>query len=240
MHDTLAYLAHDPVHRRYHHHDLTFGMMYAFTENFVLPLSHDEVVHGKGSLLGKMPGDRWQRFANLRSLYAWMWAHPGKQLLFMGGELAQEREWSEERSLDWHLLDDDLHRGVQRLLRDLNGVEAREPALWTADFTPDGFHWIDANDSDQSVYSFLRFDPKGDGRPVACVANLTPVPRHGYRLGLPIAGRWAVVLNTDAHEFGGTGVGNTELWTDEVAWHGHPQSVLMTLPPLGIVYLAPS
>ena len=164
MHDTLEYFAHDPVHRRYHHHDLTFGMVYAFTENFVLPLSHDEVVHGKGSLLGKMPGDRWQKFANLRSLYAWMWAHPGKQLLFMGGELGQEREWSEERSIDWHLLDDDLHRGVQTLLRELNAVEAAEPALWAADFTPDGFHWIDANDSDQSVYSFLRFDPKGGGQ----------------------------------------------------------------------------
>jgi 1,4-alpha-glucan branching enzyme len=240
MHDTLEYFSHDPVHRRYHHHDLTFGMMYAFTENFVLPLSHDEVVHGKGSLLGKMPGDRWQKFANLRSLYAWMWAHPGKQLVFMGGELAQEREWSEERSVDWHLLDDGLHGGVQALLRALNTVEAAEPALWAADFTPDGFQWIDANDSDQSVYSFLRFDPKGSGRPVACVANLTPVPRHGYRLGLPSAGRWAVVLNTDAREFGGSGAGNTELWTDDVAWHGHPQSVAMTLPPLGIVYLAPT
>ena len=228
-----TYFAHEPVHRRYHHHDLTFGMMYAFTENFVLPLSHDEVVHGKGSLLGKMPGDRWQQFANLRALYAWMWAHPGKQLVFMGGELAQEREWSEERSIDWHLLDDHLHRGVQTLLRALNAVEAEQPALWAADFTPDGFHWIDANDSDQSVYSFLRFDPKGTGGPVACVANLTPVPRHGYRLGLPIAGRWSVVLNTDAQEFGGSGVGNTELWTDDVAWHGHPQSVAMTLPPLG-------
>jgi 1,4-alpha-glucan branching enzyme len=240
MHDTLAYFAHDPVHRRYHHHDLTFGMMYAFTENFVLPLSHDEVVHGKGSLLNKMPGDKWQQFANLRSLYAWMWAHPGKQLVFMGGEVAQEREWSEERSVDWHLLDDDLHRGVQTLLQALNRVEADEPALWAADFTPDGFHWIDANDTDQSVYSFLRFDPKGTGRPVACVANLTPVPRHGYRLGLPTAGKWSVLLNTDAREFGGSGIGNTELWTDDVAWHGHPQSVAMTLPPLGIVYVAPS
>ncbi len=240
MHDTLEYFSHDSVHRRYHHHDLTFGMMYAFTENFVLPLSHDEVVHGKGSLLGKMAGDRWQKFANLRSLYAWMWAHPGKQLLFMGGEVAQQREWSEERSIDWHLLDDDLHRGVQALLRELNRVEAAESALWAADFTPDGFRWIDANDLDQSVYSFLRFDPKGSGRAVACVANLTPVPRHGYRLGLPTAGRWAVVLNTDAREFGGSGVGNTELWTDDVAWHGHRQSVAMTLPPLGIVYLAPS
>jgi 1,4-alpha-glucan branching enzyme len=240
MHDTLAYFAHDPVHRRYHHHDLTFGMMYAFTENFVLPLSHDEVVHGKGSLLGKMPGDRWQQFANLRSLYAWMWAHPGKQLLFMGGELAQEREWSEERSIDWHLLDDGLHRGVQALLRDLNRVEAAEPGLYAADFTPDGFSWIDANDSDQSVYSFLRFDPRGPGRPIACVANLTPVPRHGYRLGLPLAGRWAEILNTDSAHYGGSNVGSGDVFTDDVAWHGHPQSVVMTLPPLGIVYLAPA
>ena len=215
-------------------------MMYAFTENFVLPLSHDEVVHGKGSLLGKMPGDRWQQFANLRSLYAWMWAHPGKQLVFMGGELAQEREWSEQRSIDWHLLDDVQHRGVQSLLRALNRVEASEPALWAADFTPDGFAWIDANDSDQSVYSFLRFDPHGAAAPRRVRGEPDPVPRHGYRLGLPSAGRWTELLNTDAHEFGGSGVGNAELWTDEVAWHGHPQSLAMTLPPLGIVYLGPA
>ncbi len=239
MHDTLAYFEHDPIHRRYHHHDLTFGLIYAFSENFVLPLSHDEVVHGKGSLLRKMPGDRWQQLANLRALYAWMWAHPGKQLLFMGGELAQEQEWSEARSLDWHLLDDPAHAGVQHLLRRLNAVEASEPALWRADFTPDGFRWIDANDSDQSVYSFLRYDPSGDGRPVACVANLTPVPRHGYRLGLPSAGRWVELLNTDWVDFGGSGVANGEVWTDEVAWHGETQSVVMTLPPLGIVWLAP-
>jgi 1,4-alpha-glucan branching enzyme len=239
MHDTLAYFSLDPIHRRYHHHDLTFGMMYAWSENFVLPLSHDEVVHLKGSLLQKMPGDRWQKFANLRALYGWMWAHPGKQLVFMGGEFAQEREWSEVRSLDWHLLDDELHRGVQSLMRSINAVEAAEPALYTADFTPDGFSWIDANDSDQSVYSFMRFDPHGGGRPVACVANLTPVPRHGYRLGLPIAGRWREILNTDASDFGGGGVVNGEVWTDGVAWHGHQQSVALTLPPLGVVWLAP-
>jgi 1,4-alpha-glucan branching enzyme len=240
MHDTLAYFSLDPIHRRYHHHDLTFGLMYAWSENFVLPLSHDEVVHLKGSLLQKMPGDRWQKFANLRALFGWMWAHPGKQLLFMGGELAQEREWSEVRSLDWHLLDDPLHKGMQSLMRSLNAVEAAETALYAADFTSDGFSWIDANDTDQSVYSFLRFDPHGDGRPIACVANLTPVPRHGYRLGLPIAGRWTEVLNTDASEFGGGGVGSGEVWTDTVAWHGHPQSVALTLPPLGVVWLAPS
>ena len=239
MHDTLAYFSLDPVHRRYHHHDLTFGLMYAWTENFVLPLSHDEVVHLKGSLIHKMPGDRWQKFANLRALYGWMWAHPGKQLLFMGGEFAQEREWSEVRSLDWHLLDDPMHKGMQSLMRSLNAVEAAEPAIYAADFTPDGFAWIDANDSDQSVYSFLRFDPHGGGRPIACVANLTPVPRHGYRLGLPIAGRWTEVLNTDASEFGGGGIGSGEVWTDGVAWHGHPQSVALTLPPLGVVWLAP-
>jgi 1,4-alpha-glucan branching enzyme len=240
MHDTLSYFSLDPIHRRYHHHDLTFGLMYAWSENFVLPLSHDEIVHLKGSLLAKMPGDRWQKFANLRALYAWMWAHPGKQLLFMGGEFAQEREWSEMRSLDWHLLDDPLHRGIQSLMRSLNAVEATEPTLYVADFSPEGFRWIDANDSDQSVYSFLRFDPQGGSRPVACVANLTPVPRHGYRLGLPSAGRWQEVLNTDASDFGGSGIVNGEVWTDGVAWHGHPQSVAVTLPPLGVVWLAPA
>jgi len=239
MHDTLSYFSLDPVHRRYHHHDLTFGMMYAWSENFVLPLSHDEVVHLKGSLLHKMPGDRWQQFANLRALYGWMWAHPGKQLVFMGGEFGQEQEWSEVRSLDWHLLDDPMHSGLQRLLRSLNAVEEQEHALYAADFTPDGFRWIDANDSDQSAYSFTRFDPHGGARPVVCVGNLTPVPRHGYRLGLPSAGRWVEIMNTDAAEFGGSGVGNGEVWTDDVSWHGQPQSVNLTLPPLGVIWLAP-
>jgi 1,4-alpha-glucan branching enzyme len=239
MHDTLDYFSKDPVHRRHHHHQLTFGLLYAFTENFVLPLSHDEVVHLKGSLVNKMPGDRWQQVANLRALYGWMWAHPGKQLLFMGGEFAQDHEWAETRSLDWHLLDSPLHHGVQSLVRSLNAVEAAEPSLWSTDFHPDGFRWIDANDTDQSVYSFLRFDPNGTGRPIACVANMTPVPRHGYRLGVPSAGRWTEVLDTDASEFGGSGVGNGEVWTDGVAWHGYDQSLVLTLPPLGVLYLAP-
>ncbi|MEY2588295.1 MAG: 1,4-alpha-glucan branching enzyme [Acidimicrobiaceae bacterium] len=239
MHDTLDYFSKDPVHRRHHHHQLTFGLLYAFSENFVLPLSHDEVVHLKGSLLQKMPGDRWQQLANLRALYAWMWAHPGKQLLFMGGEIAQEQEWSEMRSLDWHLLENPMHLGVQSLIRSLNAIEAAEPSLYSCDFHPDGFRWIDANDTDQSVYSFLRFDPGGTGRTIACVANMTPVPRHGYRLGVPTAGRWTEVLDTDAGVFGGSGIGNGEVWTDGVAWHGYDQSLVLTLPPLAVLYLAP-
>jgi 1,4-alpha-glucan branching enzyme len=240
MHDTLSYFEHEPVHRRYHHHDLTFGLLYAFSENFVLPLSHDEVVHLKGSLLHKMPGDDWQKFANLRALLGWMWAHPGKQLLFMGSEFAQREEWSEARSLDWHLLDHAPHRGIQNLVRELNAVEAGEPALVAADFAADGFRWIDANDTDQSVYSFLRVAPDGPGRPIACVANFTPVPRHGYRLGVPQAGRWVEVCNTDDAGFGGTGVTNGDAWTDEVEWHGQSQSLVLTLPPLGVIYVAPA
>ena len=196
MHDTLVYFAKDPVHRRYHHHELTFALLYAFSENFILPLSHDEVAHGKGSLLGKMPGDRWQQFANLRALLAWMWAHPGRQLLFMGGEIAQNSEWRHDGSLDWHLLDYPEHAGVQALVRALNTVYRQEPALWEQDFDWPGFRWINPNDSENSVLSFLRF-PIEDGRPIACVANLTPVPRHDYRIGLPQPGRWVEILNSD-------------------------------------------
>ncbi|MGH9182492.1 MAG: 1,4-alpha-glucan branching protein GlgB [Acidimicrobiales bacterium] len=243
MHDTLEYFSKDPVHRRYYHHQLTFGLLYAFSENFVLPLSHDEVVHGKGSLLAKMPGDRWQQLANLRALYAWMFAHPGKQLLFMGAELAQEREWVHHGSLDWHLLDDPDHAGIRDLVRELNRLHRSEPALWTGDFDPGGFSWIDANDTEQSCYSFLRL-PRGAGgagaRPLACLVNLTPVPRHGYRVGLPSGGRWDVVLNTDAACFGGSGseVGPV-LETEDHSWHGMDHSVVLTLPPLGVVWLAP-
>ena len=240
MHDSLEYFAKDPIHRRYHHNDLTFGLLYAFTENFVLPLSHDEVVHGKGSLLNKMPGDRWQQRANLRSLYAWMWAHPGKQLLFMGGELAQDREWSHDRSLDWHLLDTPEHRGVQELVRCLNRTYAGEPALWERDFTPDGFRWIDASDVENNVLSFLRTSADGSSV-LACVANLSPVPRYGYRIGLPRGGDWREVVNTDALEFGGSGVGNDgRVWANDAAWHGLPYSTEMTLPPLAVVWLVPS
>src|SRR5437763_4254290 len=238
MHDTLDYFAKEPVHRRYHHDQLTFGLVYAFSENFVLPLSHDEVVHGKGSLLGKMPGDRWQQLANLRSLLAWMWAHPGKQLLFMGGELAQEREWSHDVSLDWHLLDDPGHRGVQDLVRALNRAYVDLPALWKQDFTSEGFRWIDASDVDSNVLSFVRL-AGDDGSAVVCVANLSPVPRHSYRVGLPRGGEWSEVINTDAGEFGGSGVGNGGLITAaDTSWHGLDNSAELSLPPLGVLWLS--
>src|SRR6266567_2117924 len=205
MNDTLVYFSKDPVHRRYHHHELTFALLYAFTENFILPFSHDEVAHGKGSLLGKMPGDRWQQFANLRALLAWMWAHPGRPLLFMGGEIAQNDEWRHDGSVDWHLLGYPEHAGVQALVRALNTVYRREPALWEQDFDWPGFRWINPNDSENSVLSFLRF-PIAGGRPVACVANLTPVPRRDYRIGLPHPGRWVEILNSDHADFGGSNI----------------------------------
>jgi 1,4-alpha-glucan branching enzyme len=240
MHDTLEYFSKDPIHRRFHHHQLTFGLIYAFSENFVLPLSHDEIVHGKGSLLQKMPGDRWQQLANLRALYAWMWAHPGKQLVFMGAEVAQDREWSEARSVDWHLLDADWHRGVYRLIQELNHLHRAEPALHSGDFTPDGFRWIDANDADQSCYSFLRMPIDEPGRPIACVANLTPIPRYGYRVGVPEPGEWEVVLNSDAEVFGGSGTDvGPVLHAEDREWHGLPHSAVLTAPPLGVVWLAP-
>ncbi len=238
MHDTLDYLANDPIHRRYHHHDLTFGLHYAFTENFVLPLSHDEVVHGKGSLLTKMPGDRWQQLANVRALFGWMWAHPGKQLLFMGGEFAQEREWDHDRSLDWHLLADAGHAGVHQLVRDLNRIYRYQPALWSVDFDPAGFVWLVGDDADQNVAAFLRIGR--DGQVVACTANFSPTPQYGYRVGLPTPGAWRELLNTDATAYGGSGVGNLGAVTaDGPPAHGQPHSALLTLPPLGVVWLEP-
>jgi 1,4-alpha-glucan branching enzyme len=238
MHDTLEYFSKDPIHRRYHHNQLTFGLMYAFSENFVLPLSHDEVVHGKGSLLGKMPGDRWQKSANLRALYAWMWAHPGKQLLFMGSELAQSAEWNHDRSLDWHLLEYPEHRGIHDLIRSLNRAYVDNPQLWERDFTPDGFRWIDASDVDGNVLSFLRIG--ADGKPLACIANLAAVVRENYRLGLPRGGRWQELLNTDAPEYGGSGVGNGGgLEARAEPWHGLDHSAELTLPPLAVLWLVP-
>jgi 1,4-alpha-glucan branching enzyme len=239
MHDTLEYFGHEAVHRRWHHDLLTFGLTYAWTENYVLPLSHDEVVHLKGSLVNKMPGDPWQRFANLRALYAWMWSHPGKQLLFMGAELAQEREWSQDREIDWYLLADPLHRGVRDLLRELNAVEATHPALWSGDTTPAGFAWLDANDRNSSVYAYLRRGSGDDAGVVACVANLTPVPRHGYRIGLPSPGRWVDALNTDEERWGGSGVVQPEVHTDGTPWQGQPESAVLTLPPLAVRWLVP-
>jgi 1,4-alpha-glucan branching enzyme len=242
MHDTLDYTGRDPVYRGYHHNQMTFSLMYAFSENFVLPLSHDEVVHGKGSLWQRMPGDAWNKAANLRALLAYMWAHPGKQLLFMGGEFGQEREWSEQRSLDWHLLDDSLHGGIKTLVGDLNRAYRELPALWTRDATPDGFSWIDANDSSGNVLSFLRHGVDADGRPtvMACVANFSGNPKPDYRVGLPFAGRWREVLNTDAESYGGSGWGNYGgVDAEQYVWHGRPASVVLQLPPAGVLWLAP-
>ncbi len=235
MHDTLEYLAHIPIHRQYHHHQMTFAMMYAYAENYVLPLSHDEVVHGKGSLLRKMPGDRWQQLANLRAYLAYMWAHPGKQLVFMGTELAQESEWAEGRELDWWLLEHVEHRGVQSLVRDLNTTYVETAALWRRDSDPTGFSWIDANDALNNVLSFVR--SSGEDSVLACVSNFSAVPHHGYRLGLPRDGRWAEVLNTDAEVYYGSGVGNFGgADATETPWHGRPYSVSISLPPLATVW----
>ena len=239
MHDVLDYVRHEAVHRKYHHNRLTFGLLYAWSENFVLPLSHDEVVHGKGSLIGKMPGDEWQRFANLRLLYGFMWAYPGKKLLFMGGELGQLREWNHDESLDWHLLEaGPYHRGVQALVEDLNRVYRAEPALHEADHEPAGFAWMDCSDTDQSVVAFCRFGTRAAAAPVLCVANFTPVPRHGYRVGVPSGGTWTEVLNTDGRRYGGSDVGNAGgVVAEAVPWHGQPCSVTLTLPPLGALLL---
>jgi 1,4-alpha-glucan branching enzyme len=240
MHDTLGYFQQDPIHRRYHHHELTFSLMYAFSENFVLPLSHDEVVHGKGSLLSKMPGDRWQQLANLRALYAYMWAHPGKKLLFMGGELAQEQEWSEQRSLDWHLLEDAGHGGVQALVRELNHVYRAQPALWERDFEGEGFFWIEPNDADRNVVVFARVGLDPARTVLVVAANLSPIPRERYRIGLPRPGRWREALNTDAAAYGGSNVGNGGFVDAEaVPWHGQPYSAEVTLPPLAVLWLVP-
>jgi 1,4-alpha-glucan branching enzyme len=239
MHDTLTYFQKDPVYRRFHHHTLTFSLMYAFSENFILPLSHDEVVHGKRSLLDKMPGDRWQKFANLRSLYAYMWAHPGKKLLFMGGELGEWEEWNYDGSLHWNLLEYAEHQGVQSLIRDLNRNYRTQPALHEVDFDPSGFRWLEANDATNNVLAFARLDANGE-RPVVCVLNLSPVPRYEYRVGMPVCCRWTELLNTDSAFYGGSGVGNLGgVEAEAVPWHDQQFSALLTLPPLGAVWLVP-
>ncbi|MGH3215829.1 MAG: 1,4-alpha-glucan branching protein GlgB, partial [Trebonia sp.] len=241
MNDTLEYMRRDPIFRQYHHNELTFSLVYAFSENFVLPLSHDEVVHGKGSLLGKMPGDEWRKFAGLRALLAYMWAHPGKQLLFMGSEFGQNSEWSETNGLDWWVLQYDFHSGMQRLVRDMNAVYRSSPAFWSQDTIPDGFSWIDSNDAHGNVLSFLRFGSQEHGVPVlACVANFSAMPHNDYRIGLPLAGRWREVLNTDATGYGGSGVGNLGVVTAvPKPWHGRPASASIALPPFGVLWLTP-
>jgi 1,4-alpha-glucan branching enzyme len=237
MNDTLSYFSKDSIYRRYEHNKLTFSLLYAFSENFMLPFSHDEVVHGKNSLLHKMPGDMWQQFANLRLLFAYQYAHPGKKLLFMGQEIAQRQEWSETRSLDWHLLQYDSHRGIQRLVVDLNKLLASEPALHQVDFDWQGFEWVDANDSDNSVYSFIRRGKNPDDLLIV-ILNATPVVRYGYHIGVPRPGHYEEVLNTDAESYGGSNVGNLGgMNAGEHAWQGRRYSLALTLPPLAAVFL---
>jgi 1,4-alpha-glucan branching enzyme len=227
----------DPIHRQYHHDQLTFRSIYAFHENFVLPLSHDEVVHGKGSLLGKMPGDEWQRFANLRLLYALMFAQPGKKLLFMGAELAQISEWNHDSSLEWHLQDLPLHRGISRLLAHLNRTYRGDPALHQRDVDAGGFEWIDADDAENSVLCFAR-RARDEDWPVVAIFNFTPAVRHNYRVGVQFEGTWGELVNTDAQEYGGSGVGNMgAVQTSPVPYHGRPHSLTLTLPPLGALFL---
>ncbi len=236
MHDSLGYISREPIFRQYHHHQMTFSMMYAYTENFVLPISHDEVVHGKGSLLRKMPGDRWQQLANVRAYLAFMWAHPGKQLLFMGAEIGQESEWAESRELDWWLLDHPEHLGIHQAVKDMNARYQESAAFWSQDSEPGGFSWIDANDASGNVYSFVRYG--SDGSAVACVANFAAIPHEGYRLGLPHTGTWTEVLNTDAAQYGGSGVGNLGgVVASADSWHGMPASATLRLPPLGALWL---
>jgi 1,4-alpha-glucan branching enzyme len=237
MHDSLKYFRHDPVHRKFHQNEITFRAIYQFHENFVMPLSHDEVVHGKGALLEQMPGDDWRKFAGLRQLYAWQWALPGKKLLFMGGELAQRREWAHESSLDWHALQWDSHKGVARWVERLNRVYRSEPALHQRDCDAAGFEWIDAADADNSVLSFLR-SGKGEADQVVCVFNFTPVPRPGYRVGLPAGGWWEELASSDAAEFGGSGVtAGGGVKAAKTPWHGRPFSAELTLPPMGALLL---
>ena len=236
MHDTLEYFALDPVHRRWHHRDLTFGMLYAWNENFVLPLSHDEVVHGKSSMLSKMPGDRWQKFANLRSLYGYMWARPGKKLLFMGCEFGQWKEWNYDESLDWSVLLGSEHRGLQALVGELNRLYRAQPALWEAEHDHAGFQWIAADNADDNMIAFMRIAP-ANGQRVICAGNFSPVPRYGYRVGVPRPGHYRELLNTDAERWGGSNVGNGGgVIADQVPYNGLPYSISITLPPLGVLW----
>ena len=237
MNDSLAYISKDPIHRRFHHHQMTFGLVYAFSENFILPISHDEVVHGKGSMLGKMPGGEWEKFANLRAFYAFMWGHPGKKLLFMGQEFAQGPEWNHNSQLSWDVAERDAHKGVQRLVRDLNTLYRAEPALHVGDCEAGGFEWIEPNDAEHSIYAWSRFGGPKD-RPVVVICNFTPVERPDWRCGLPRAGVWREALNTDAALYGGANRGNMgKIRAESDGWHGQPASARVTLPPLSVVML---
>jgi len=235
MNDALRYISLDPVYRKWEHNLLTFSLLYAFSENFLLPLSHDEVVHGKKSLLDKMPGDYWRKFANLRAFYGYFFAHPGKKLLFMGGEFGQFSEWSEARELDWRLLDFEMHANMKQYVRDLNRYYRQDPTFWQVDDNWQGFEWIDCHDYCQSIISFLRKSKDGEFTVVLC--NFTPVVRHDYRIGVPKPGRYREVFNSDLSRYGGSGVGNSDLVADETAWHNQPCSVSVTVPPLATIYL---
>jgi len=241
MHDTLRYFSRETFYRSYHHNDLTFAMLYAYTENYVLPLSHDEVVHGKGSLMGKMPGDAWQKAANLRLLLTWQWLHPGKKLLFMGGEFGQWREWNHDQSLDWHLLGEgELHRGLQAYVKDLNGLLLSRPALFEEDCEPRGFRWIDCQDRQNSVLALSRWGTARD-RGLVAVFSFTARLQEGYRIGVPHPGLWREVLNSDAQPYAGAGYGNAgQVEAEEIPCHGEPWSVVLTLPPLGALVLEPA
>jgi 1,4-alpha-glucan branching enzyme len=226
----------EPIHRQWHHHQMTFATVYAWSENYILPISHDEVVHGKGSLTGKMPGDLWQKLANTRALLAFMWAFSGKQLIFMGAELGDEQEWSEDRGLNWALVDDPMRSGIKRLVQDLNRAYKNTPALWTQDTSPGGFRWITSEDSQHNTFSFLRFAP--DGGTLACVVNFAAVPHEGYRIGLPRTGTWREVVNTDSELYGGSGVGNLgAVEAEPLPWHGLSASAALRVPPLGALWL---
>lgn len=242
MHDTLKYFHTDPLFRAGNHSALTFGLLYAWSENFILPFSHDEVVHMKGSLLNKMPGSDEQKFANLRALYGYMWAHPGKKLLFMGGEFGQWREWNETDSLDWHLLDDPTHKGIQRLISDLNHIYLEKNALWEGDGEPSGFQWIDANNASENIVSFIRraaatSGPTADGRELICVGNFAPVLREKHQLGLPRKGTYRLLANTDDKVYGGSGMKVAESFkAEKEPIHGQPYSAIVTLPPLATLW----
>jgi 1,4-alpha-glucan branching enzyme len=239
MHDTLEYVSKAPIHRRWHHNDLTFSLLYAFHENFVLPLSHDEVVHGKASMLGKVPGDGWQKFATLRLLYAYMWAHPGKKLLFQGLDFGQGDEWTEAHSVDWHLLQYPLQSGLQRCVSDILRTYRANPALYEVDFDWQGFQWLESHDNENSVFAFLRRG-RSPGDVLVVVCNFTPVPRTDYRVGVPTGGPWHEILNTDASLYAGGNIGNGgQVWAQDEAWAGQPHSLCLTIPPLGAIYLRP-
>ena len=238
MHDTLEYIKHEPIHRIYHHGEITFSILYAWSENFLLPFSHDEVVHGKGSLVNKIPGDRWQKLATLRALYGFMWAHPGKNLLFMGCEFAQNDEWSESKSLDWHLTEYGEHHGVQKTIQALNSQYKNTPALWQQDVTPAGFSWLIGDDAASNTLAFVRWDEAGN--PLVCVTNFSPVPHENYLLPLPHAGQWHEILNTDLPEFGGSGVSNQIINAVEEETRGFAARAEIRVPPLATLWITPA